>query len=211
MASAGHFEDGLFSKALLEASGSPDLVGWDLFVAFDDTKIYRRLREGTPLYEYKLLGHLSSAPATSAEVFMDVEYRKTWDTYAKEVQVHVDETIYWQVNYPFPLSNRDYVYVRETREVSEGVFVCAATSKHHDKFPPRSGVVRVTSYHQTLTCVPDGKGGSNILVNYFDDPGGSIPSWLINFAANKGVPGYIKQLEDACLKYGDYSAKKGKK
>lgn len=67
-------------------------------------------------------------------------------------------------------------------------------------------------------------------MNYFDNPGGNIPTWLINWAAKvsrlrmeinrrklglrlmfmffywvqSGVPGFLKDMQDACSKYANY-------
>ena len=49
---------------------------------------------------------------------MDVEYRKQWDSYVKELYARDADgrnVIYWHVNFPFPMSNRDYVYARERK------------------------------------------------------------------------------------------------
>lgn len=70
----------------------------------------------------------------------------------------------------------------------------------------------------------------SVFMNYFDNPGGNLPTWLINWAAKvsrlrmeinrrklglrlmfmffywvqSGVPGFLKDMQDACSKYANY-------
>ena len=112
------------------------------------------------------------------------------------------------MKYPFPLSNRDYVYARETRELESSLLGKVAVTLSHscqsssDQGKERRGVLRVDDYQQTLAISKLKEGpGSRIFIHYYDDPKGSIPTWLINYMAKTGVPGFIDQLRDNCRKY----------
>ncbi|XP_008589494.1 PREDICTED: uncharacterized protein LOC103606722 [Galeopterus variegatus] len=112
--------------------------------------------------------------------------------------------VYWEVNYPFPMSNRDYTYIRQRRELDvEGrkVHVILAQSTSVPQLPERSGVIRVRQYKQSLAIESDGKKGSKVFMYYFDNPGGQIPTWLINWVAKNGVPNFLKSMEKACQNY----------
>lgn len=64
------------------------------------------------------------------------------------------------MNYPWPMSNRDYVYRRALRVLEINnlpTVVVLAESKLSAKTPERSGVVRVKEYHQSLIIQGDGK------------------------------------------------------
>ncbi|XP_032661500.1 phosphatidylcholine transfer protein isoform X4 [Chelonoidis abingdonii] len=138
---------------------------------------------------------------------MDLDYRKQWDQYVKELSEKIyDEKriIYWEVKYPFPLSNRDYVYLRERRDMEvdgQKIWVMLAKSVSLPQCPEKPGIIRVNSYVQSLVLESDGKTGSKVYMYYFDNPGGMIPSWLINWAAKSGVPAFLKDLQKACLNY----------
>nr|XP_005911081.1 PREDICTED: phosphatidylcholine transfer protein [Bos mutus] len=138
---------------------------------------------------------------------MDLAYRKQWDQYVKELyekECSGETVVYWQVKYPFPMSNRDYVYVRQRQELDfEGqkVHVILAQSTSEPQFPEKSGVIRVKHYKQRLAIQSDGKKGSKVFMYYFDNPGGQIPSWVINWAAKNGVPNFLKDMVKACQNY----------
>nr|XP_031323957.1 phosphatidylcholine transfer protein isoform X2 [Camelus dromedarius] len=140
---------------------------WELLLETLGLSVYRLLDQQTGLYEYKVFGVLEDCPpAVLADVYMDLDYRKQWDQYVKELyekECNGQAVVYWQVKYPFPLSDRDYVYVRQRQELDfEGqkVHVILAQSTSVPQFPEKSGVIRVKQYKQRLAIQSDGKRGS---------------------------------------------------
>lgn len=189
--------------------------GWELFTETTEVKIYRLYDQETGLYEYKVLGGLSTCTAElCADVYMDLAYRKHWDTYAKELyekDFSGQSAIYWEVKYPFPLSNRDYVYVRERRDLDvdgRKIFVILAKSSPETPCPEKSGVLRVKDYKQSVALESDGGAGTKVFMHYFDNPGGMIPTWLVNWAAKSGVPAFLTDMKKACSNYSSYCQKK---
>nr|XP_040124936.1 phosphatidylcholine transfer protein isoform X4 [Ictidomys tridecemlineatus] len=166
-AAGGSFSDEEFWKACAELQ-QPAVAGkWELLLETSGISVYRLLEESTWLYKYKIFGVLKDcSPALLTEVFMDLGYRKQWDQYVNELyekECDGETLVYWQVAYPFPMYNRDYVYIRQLRELDlEGrkIYVILAKSTSSSQFPERSGVIRVRQYQQSLAMESDGKGGS---------------------------------------------------
>ncbi|XP_061556841.1 LOW QUALITY PROTEIN: phosphatidylcholine transfer protein [Phycodurus eques] len=75
-------------------------------------------------------------------------------------------------------------------------------------YPEKNGVLRVQDYKQTVAVEADGRNGTKVFVNYFDHPGGMIPTWLVNWAAESGVPGFLADTRQACAGYPRYCGKK---
>ncbi|XP_064322976.1 phosphatidylcholine transfer protein isoform X2 [Phalacrocorax carbo] len=138
---------------------------------------------------------------------MDLDFRKQWDLYAKELYEKTydgEKVVYWEVKYPFPLSNRDYVYIRECQELDvngQKIWVVLAQGVSVPQCPERPGIIRVKTYKQNLAVESDGKTGSKVYMYYVDNPGGRIPSWLVNWAAKSGVPAFMKDVIKACRCY----------
>jgi hypothetical protein len=190
----------------------PNTEGWEFFTESHDIKIYRQYNKSTGLYSYKIYGQIKRIdPELCSRVYMDLDYRKKWDSYVKELR-EVSEAddrkfIYWQVKYPFPLYNRDYVYVREMKKLElngSTVWVILAKAAECNQLAPRSGVVRVVEYDQSLAITSDQENGTRAFMRYYDNPGGSIPTWLINWAAKSGVPGFLSDMQKACEGYPTY-------
>uniref|UniRef100_A0A8C5QYH0 Phosphatidylcholine transfer protein n=1 Tax=Leptobrachium leishanense TaxID=445787 RepID=A0A8C5QYH0_9ANUR len=187
---------------------------WQLFTESMGFRIYRLYDQESGLYQYKVYGGLNDCtPELFASVYMDLDYRKQWDQYVKALQEDKqgeDAVIYWEVKYPFPLSNRDYVYVRERRDLDidgRKIYVILAKSVSVPHCPDKSGIIRVNGYKQSLAIQGDGSGGCKVFMYYFDNPGGSIPSWLINWAAKSGVPSFLTDMQKACRSYDRCKAK----
>ncbi|KAL7826645.1 hypothetical protein AOLI_G00318540 [Acnodon oligacanthus] len=209
------FTEQQFQEAWKELD-EPQLGGeWEFFTETMGVKIYRRFIKETGLYEYKVFGSLSTcSPDLCADVYMDLAYRKHWDDYAKELyekDYGGQKAIYWEVKYPFPLSNRDYVYVRERRELEVNgrkIWVVLAKSSAVSQCPEKAGVIRVKDYKQSVAMESDGANGTKVFMNYFDNPGGKIPTWLVNWAAKTGVPAFLTDMQKACNNYANYCKNK---
>jgi len=198
------FTDERFAAAFSEME-NPSLSDYEFFVECRDMKIYRHYDAASGLYEYKCIGQLELNCDVMQQVYMDLEYRKSWDTYVKELrQVGSSDVIYWNVNFPFPLSNRDYTYVRESRCHDDATWVILAEGVASSEVPVSKSVVRVTEYKQFIVIQRVDETHSKVFMHYFDNPGGSIPTWLINWAAKTGVPKFLEDMEKACARYPEY-------
>ncbi|XP_077475041.1 phosphatidylcholine transfer protein [Stigmatopora argus] len=209
------FNDGDFQAAWKELDEPQLDGGWQLFTETMGVQIYRLFEKETGLYEYKVWGSLNGCQAEMcADVYMDLTYRKRWDSYVKELterEIDGRAAIYWEVKYPFPLSNRDYLYVREQRVLDvdgRKIWVILARSWPEASYPEKNGILRVQDYKQTVAMEADGQTGTRVFMNYFDNPGGMIPTWLVNWAAKSGVPGFLTDMKKACADYPLYCQKK---
>uniref|UniRef100_A0A8D0E8P0 Phosphatidylcholine transfer protein n=1 Tax=Salvator merianae TaxID=96440 RepID=A0A8D0E8P0_SALMN len=187
-----------------EGSGST----WQLMAESAGLSIYRLYDEKSGLYEYKVYGNLAEcSPELCADVYMDLNYRLKWDRYLRELceKTHDGRTvIYWEVKFPFPLANRDYVFIRERQDLEvdgKKIYVILSKSINAVKVPEKPGIVRVKNYKQSVAFESDGMNGCKVFMSYFDDPGGKLPSWLINWATKTGVPNFLKDMQRACLSY----------
>ncbi|XP_058025406.1 phosphatidylcholine transfer protein isoform X1 [Ahaetulla prasina] len=194
------------SKELVSPSARPDT--WQLLTNVQGLCIYRLYDEKSGLYEYKIYSKLTDcSPELCADVYMDLNYRTKWDQYVKNVREKTQDgktAIYWEVKFPFPLANRDYVFVRERQDMEldgQKIYVILAKSVNTVKFSEKPGIVRVKNFRQGVAFASDGKKGCKVFMTYFDDPGGKLPSWVVNWAAKTGVPNFLKDMQKACQSY----------
>lgn len=211
------FTDEEFETTLKEID-SPLLDDYEFFVETHNIKVYRKYSEVSGLYQYKVLGEINVEPETCADVYQDIQYRKKWDKYAADLKHIKDgeiEYIYWEVAFPWPMSHRDYVYRRQKkvfdRDGGKGWVILGRSTTEGDKsaigeIPEKSGVIRVDDFIQGLAITSNGQGGTKAFMHYYDNPKGSIPTMLINWAASTGVPDFLSKMETACNKYKEYKA-----
>lgn len=208
------FKDTEFELACKELE-EPQTEGWEFFTESHGVTIYRLYNETSGLYEYKVYGVLDDVlPDICAQVYMDLEYRKKWDSYVNELyetEQQGKKYIYWHVNYPWPMAHRDYVYARTLREMDyngKKIWVVLARSENVPSVPEKDGIIRVDDYLQSCALTTDGKVGSKAFMRYYDNPKGSIPTWLINWGAKTGVPGFLTMMQEACRRYPQYLQEK---
>ncbi|XP_041940780.1 phosphatidylcholine transfer protein isoform X3 [Alosa sapidissima] len=107
--------------------------------------------------------------------------------------------------------NMIYIYVRERKDLDidgRKIWVILARSSLVSQCAEKSGVIRVKDYKQSLAIESDGNCGTKVFMNYFDNPGGMIPTWLVNWAAKSGVPGFLTDMQKACNNYQNYCKNK---
>ncbi|XP_060242977.1 phosphatidylcholine transfer protein isoform X2 [Meriones unguiculatus] len=212
MAGAGRtagFSDEQFREVCAELH-QPALAGakWQPLLEASGLTIYRLLDQKTGLYEYKMFGILEGcSPSLLADVYMDLDYRKKWDQYAKELceqECSGQMVAYWEVKYPFPLSNRDYVYTRQRRDLDvdgRKVHVVLAQCICVPQFPEKSGVIRVKQYKQSLAIESNGKKGSREWSSkLFERLGESLSELSQENLSRRMGPQHpsVTSLDDAC-------------
>ncbi|XP_038058158.1 phosphatidylcholine transfer protein-like isoform X2 [Patiria miniata] len=179
-----NFTDEEFEEACRELE-NPAISEYEFFVESAGVQIYRKYRENSGLYEYKTFGTLDGVgPAVCSQVYCDLEYRKKWDGYVNKLEQFTEggrQGIYWRVNFPFPMSSRDYVYIRETREFDIGgqhIWVILGRSAPFDSRPPKSGVIRVDDFEQSMVITANGESGSKDGSSWFHQDYESCMQWL---------------------------------
>nr|CAB3266809.1 phosphatidylcholine transfer protein-like [Phallusia mammillata] len=194
-------------QSMIDQLHTRQLAGFEFLAESMNVTIYRQPKGNAGLYQYKLYATLPNAtPDQIAAVFLDNQYRVVWDNYVTELYVVQKnqigpDVIYFNVDFPWPLTNRDYVYARETRRIKQNgkdfiVIVMHSVTKHN--VPEKKGAIRVSDYHQSLALELWNGKGTKAYIQYYDDPRGNLPSWLVNWAAKTGVPAFMADLQRAC-------------
>nr|CAI9701617.1 unnamed protein product [Rangifer tarandus platyrhynchus] len=205
MASSRSFSEEQFQEACAELQ-NPELLGWNRQMESRGLTIYRKLNKPTGLYEYKLIGTLRAPPDLLADICMDLGYIRRQIpqvTEAYETECNGETVIYMKMEFPFLLSRRDCVYVRQRRELDfrgRKVQVVLAKTTSVPQFPEGSDFIRVRPCRVKLAMESNGSNRSKVFIHCFINPGGWIPSWVVNLAAENGIPGFLANLEDACLR-----------
>ncbi|XP_058458611.1 stAR-related lipid transfer protein 7, mitochondrial isoform X1 [Malaya genurostris] len=186
---------------------------WEPYIEQKSMIIWRReIKPG--LYAYKVYVEY---PDITADDFLhvqtDVEYRKKWDNTAVSLEI-IDEdmsngsnshVIYWEMLWPKLFANRDYVYNRRYFvDRSKKIIVIVNKSVQHPKCPVKANNQRVNEYWSFMVIKPTtnfNKAGVSFILTYFDNPGLSIPRYVVNWVAKKQMPDFLHQLHKATIEY----------
>ena len=114
-----------------------------------------------------------------------------------------DEVIRCVAKAPWPIDNREYLMTRVIVSLDDDGTVFASskdTAALDDRFPRGgSSTARVAKMHSQCIIQRRPDGGTRFASIYFDDPGGSIPAWIINHIATSVTPKTFFSLRNACV------------
>jgi len=185
-----------------------DQTPWELLSKITDVgecTLYRRPLGTTGLYQYYVKGFFNGITAEVAYyvLSLDNKYRRDWDAYALEVDsidnVDGSDCVYWACKFPWPMSNRDYLFWRKGK-FDQDMYLTVSKAGKHDKKPETKSFVRVDTY-QAMMCMRQTDKGTEFRLMQYDDMKGSIPKAIVNWAISSGLPEYLKKIHQACTKY----------
>lgn len=180
----------LFLSALPAFSQSSK-DGWELKRDKGNIKVYVRDAPDSKIKELKFTTTVNASLTAIAAILGHVEGYDEW-VYAsikseRIKQVSDTEFYYYtEIDFPWPLSNRDLVlYSTMTQDPKTLALVSKTTSAHWMKKNVED-LVRIEKVFLQWTFTPLAKG--EVKVDYFlkTDPGGMVPAWMINLAADQG-------------------------
>jgi hypothetical protein len=93
--------------------------------------------------------------------------------------------------------DRDYtVTVTATTDPTSGQIQVSFVSAPEAGPPVQAAYVRVTAIQGSWTLVPTRHGESLVTYVVASDPGGALPTWLVNRAQRNAAPALVKAMLD---------------
>jgi len=158
---------------------------WVLQKDSNDIKVYTRDVAGSDYKEIKVDLTIKSTLAGISKVFNDVPGQTSWSYNCTQAKLLKKISTYNYYTYcvftaPWPVSDRDIIsHVVQTQDTSTKVITVKITSDKN-YLPEKEGIVRVESSKITATFTPLKGGLVQIVYQIYTDPGGSVPSSLVN-------------------------------
>jgi hypothetical protein len=150
---------------------------------------------------------------------LDVDNRLRWDEscgdarFLQRCERTGVETLYWVTKYPWPVSERDYVFHRIVSK-TEGAFHAVSwvgtppqSLSLGEYTPPSKEIlsqvpnhrVRVQDYRTAMLVRPTPDGGALWCLRVLDDPKVAIvPTTVVNWIVSKTLPSSASKLDKAC-------------
>lgn len=182
-----------FLYALLLVGFVQSLNGqtWELKKDKGGIKVYVRDQANTDIKELKFTTQVEAPLSTIAAVLTDVEGFDDW-VYASVLsrtikKVSDGEVIYYtEVDFPWPFDNRDLVLHTKFWQDKKTLTIHSTTKTAHWMESEKDGLVRIKKIEIKWAFIPIGNGKVNVEYYLNSDPGGSIPAWMVNLAADQG-------------------------
>ncbi len=178
----------LFIPFLLFAQNSS---GWELKRDKGGIRVYMKTVEGSNIKKLKFETEIEASLNAIAAILTDVESFDDWvyaSVKSETIEQVTDTEVYYytEIEFPWPMSNRDIVLHSTFWQDPKTMAIHSKSSAKHFMLPEKEGIVRMTKtdLHWIVTPVGNGK----VKIDYYldADPGGSIPAWMVNLAADQG-------------------------
>lgn len=171
---------------------------WRLDKDKNEIKVYTRKVDGYAVREFRAESSVNSNFDEIMDLFEDVENYPQWIPDVTESQIIEktdDSTYYYRmvIKAPFPVTNRDLV--SEMKFVSEGENIFRIEMQAFPELVDEvDGLIRIpysTGYWEFTI------DGENLLIKnqFLSDPGGTVPSWIINSFITNNPYNTIKNLK----------------
>jgi hypothetical protein len=180
----------IFGLILLAASQLP-AQDWQLKRDKGGIKVYVRDVPGSRIKELKFTSYVEASLNSIAAVLTNVEGFDDWSYGAlnsRTVEKVSDTEVYYytEVDFPWPFENRDLVLHSTCWQDKKSLAIYSKTTSAHWLEAENDDLVRIKKAELHWSFTPEKNG--KVRVDYYlnSDPGGNIPAWMVNLAADQG-------------------------
>ena len=171
--------------------GAAQEYDWEFKRETNGINVYTRDIENSNLKALKIVMDVDISVNAIMRLLMDTGAYSEWVykcSHANSVKINsvLNTVDYYQIDFPWPFSDRDlYTNTVTTIDQRTGVITSSSTGMV-DYAPERPGFVRVPTHFNQWIITPISETKTKILYFLQSTPGGAIPNWLVNLAADQG-------------------------
>ena len=172
---------------------------WKLSTETDGMKVYTAGVTNSKLKAVKVECDFNVPLSQLTAVLLDIKASPDWVYATKSCtlikQVSPTELYYYsEVNIPWPAQNRDFVAHLMLTQNADTKVVTIDGPVVTGMVPLKKGIVRIEHSVGKWVISPLGDNRVHVVYTLQVDPGGSIPSWLVNMFATDGPVQIFKKL-----------------
>lgn len=151
----------------------------------EDIRVFTRKIEGSDMMAFRAITHIQSTLTATIALLEDADRAHKWVFSCKAMalieQVSDTDALYYMVtDMPWPVSNRDSISQTHISQDSETKVVRVDISARNDVFPENDDHVRIREMSGFWQVSPQDNGLVEVIYEAHADPGGGLPSWLVN-------------------------------
>ncbi|MCB0655722.1 MAG: hypothetical protein KDC57_06265 [Saprospiraceae bacterium] len=181
----------------LKSQNIKDATNWDLVTDKKDMQVFTHKNQETSIKDIRITMTMHAAVPVVKEVLEDVEKYSDWVYKCEDperLQTVSSKEFYYYVrsDMPFPASDRDLI-IHSFHRIDPATGIYSSHSLASPDFlPEQNGVVRVRLFESYWTVTPNQDGTVQIDYRVRTDPGGYIPTWIVNLGISVGP---VKTME----------------
>jgi len=173
---------------------------WKLVTDKEGIKVYTSIVPDSKIKAIKVECDLEATPSQLVALIMDVKTATDWVYHTKSAvvvkQVSPSELYYYsEINLPWPAANRDFVAHLTVSQNADTKVVTIQGPAVPGFVPAKTGVVRIDHSDGKWLITPIGPDQVKVVYTIHVDPGGSLPSWLVNMFATEGPLHIFRNLK----------------
>lgn len=156
---------------------------WKMSLDKDDITIYTRDIESSKFHEFLAVATMQGTIEGFSEIITGVDKYTEWmpDCESAEILENPnpnDVTYHMKLKVPFPFADREIIQQIVLHKKNDLLEI--AILNHPDKIDQTKKYVRITIAHGRWIIKQISSEEISIRFQYFADPGGDIPAWLVN-------------------------------
>jgi hypothetical protein len=166
--------------------------------------VYTSDADASRFKHIKVVGVFDGTPEKLTAIFSDVDKQKEWVYGTRRsyiIKKVSDNEILYYVETALPIVSNRHIAIRmKINENKTNKIVRITTMGEPNAIPVNAGKVRVPRFTGDWEVRPAGKNNLSITYFLFVDPGGSLPSWIVNMFIGKGPYETFKKLGELLKK-----------
>lgn len=196
---------------LLVLSYAPPTHAGEWQTVFEDGAVLveQRNYDNSPLMELRGQTRLTASLNAVMALLKDADYNRHWVFRSGGARIlqassYAQAYVYGVVDAPWPMQDRDTVVRFDYAQSPLTRNITINISNHPEFIPHRSGLVRVPDFGGFWQLSPLKGGYVDVIYQVHGNPGGWVPTWLANYAAQISVAQTLRNMSAAVEHY--YSA-----
>ncbi len=164
---------------------------WVLRKEADGIKVYTRKSPGVTVKEVRVTGIFNNSLSSIISLLQDKQSHPSWIYHCKSAKElkrvkGLEQYCYQHIELPWPCEDRDMVTNYKIQQDSSTRAITIFVTGVPDYVPEVDGLVRIRKVSAKWTIIP--RPDKTVYVDYVVnvDPGGNIPTWLINMGVTEG-------------------------
>jgi len=185
---------------VLKLSPASAQTDWKLVTNKEGIKVYTSIVPDSKIKAIKVECDLDATPSQLVALIMDVKTATDWVYHTKSAvvvkQVSPSELYYYsEINLPWPAANRDFVAHLTVSQKPDTKVVTIQGPAVPGFVPAKTGIVRIDHSDGKWVITPTGPDEVKVVYTIHVDPGGDLPSWLVNMFATEGPVHIFRNLK----------------
>ncbi len=173
---------------------------WKLAKNSEGIKVYTREFENSDIKEFKAVT-IVNTPIKNIENLLDnTEKLYTWMENVKESRSlkqigSQSQYVYFVIKFPWPFSDRDMI-LKETKERKSDGTITYVSQSVPDFIPEKDDYERMKVAKGMWKLSPLSENRTQVFYQFYGDPAGSIPNWLVNLFIVDGPYKTLKNIKE---------------